>query len=209
MIYLTNNQKIYIAALVVGVVLLLIGTCFFTFKRIYLKKRYHEDVYLKLSKTSELNDYLLLNNYRVEFDDRYYGVIDHLLISKKYIYVINDFDISGVVSGDLKDLFLRVVTSKDKAINVSNPLNYNINLIKRLNVYHRLDQSLIKGIVVINNDSTINVTGSNNQFLIIKRNELLKYIKKFDKDDIGNLKEKDVVNFINKLDKENQRKNNG
>ena len=101
------------------------------------------------------------------------------------------------------------MTSKDKAINVSNPLNYNINLIKRLNVYHRLDQSLIKGIVVINNDSTINVTGSNNQFLIIKRNELLKYIKKFDKDDIGNLKEKDVVNFINKLDKENQRKNNG
>lgn len=208
MIYLTTNQKIYISALVVGIVLLLLGTCFFIFKFVYCQKKYHEDSYLKLSRLAEMNDYLLLNNYRVEFDDKHFGVIDHILISKKYIFIINDFDLSGVISGDLKDLFLRVVVSKNEAINVSNPLNYNINLIKRLNVYHRLDQSLIKGIVTVNNDSKINVTHSN-QFMLIKRKELKKVIKDFDKDKVGNLKEGDVVNFINKLDRENRKKNNG
>ena len=187
-------------------VLLIIGTCFFIYKRIYNRKRYHETIYLKLSKLAELNDYLLLNNYRVDFDDKHFGVIDHILISKKYIFVINDFDLSGVITGDLKDLYLRVIDDEKVAKNVSNPLNYNINLIKRVNMYHRLDQSLVKGLVVIQNNSDIHIGGNSNQFLLIRQKDLVKTIREFEKDDVKPLKETDVVNFINKLNKENKNK---
>ena len=206
MINLTNNQKIYIACLVVGVALLIVGTCFFIYKKIYTKKRYHETIYLKLDKMARLNDYLLLNNYRVEFDDTHFGVIDHILISHKYIFVINDFDLSGVVSGDLKDQFLRVVNNENEAVNISNPLNYNINLIKRINMYHRLDQSLIKGLVVIQNNSEIRIGGNSSQFMMIRQKDLKRVIAKYEKDDVKPLKEGDVVNFINKLNKENEKK---
>lgn len=152
-----------------------------------------------------MNDFLLLNNYRVDFDDKHFGVIDHILISKKYIYVICDFDLSGVICGDLKDLFLRVIKNEKAAINVSNPLNYNINLIKRLNVYNRIDQSLIKGLVVVQNDSDIHIGGNDTQFRMVRQKDLKKTIRKFDKSDVKPLKEKDIVNFINKLNRDNNK----
>ena len=208
MINLNSNQKIYISVLAVAVVLIILGTCFFIYKKVFNRKHYRETVYLKLAKLAKYNDYLLLNNYRVEYDDKHFGVIDHILISKKYIFMINDFDLSGVISGDLKDLFLRVVKSDKEALNVSNPLNYNINLIKRVNLRNRIDQSLVKGLVVIQNNSDIHISGNSKQFQMVRQKDLLRTILGFEKDDVKNLKEGDIVNFINKLNRDNKGKNN-
>ena len=82
---------------------------------------------------------------------------------------------------------------------ILNPLNYNINLIKRLNVYNHLDRTFVKGIVNINNDSYIPSSLVNEQFMMLKRKDITKKILAFDKEKIANLKEDDVVNFINKL----------
>ena len=204
MILLTNLQKIYIASIVIAGILAIILILFFLYRHVYTKKHFKETVYFKLAGLAKLNDYLLLNNYGVDFDDDHIGVIDHLLISKKYIYVINDFELSGVVSGDLKDRSLRLIANNKKVKYISNPINYNINLIKRLNLYNRLDQTFVKGIVVVTNDTHVNLSSTNNQFMMLRKKELKKYILKADKDDVKPLKEKDVVNFINKLDRQNQ-----
>ena len=202
-ILLTNPQKIYISASIASVLLVLLLVGVFIYKKWYAHKHYKEATYLKLRRLAHENDYLLLNNYTINFDDTHIGVIDHILISKKYIIVINDFPISGVVSGEIKDRSLRVVKNKMEIINISNPLNYNVNLIKRLNIYHRLDKELVKGLVVINNDSEIAIEKSTNQFQMIRRKDLAKAIKEIDKDNVKNLRQSDVENFINKLDKEN------
>ena len=202
-ILLTNPQKIYISASIAAVILVILLTVIFVYKKWYAKKHYKEATYFILSKIAKENDYLLLNNYTINFDESHIGVIDHILISKKYIIVINDFPISGVVSGEMRDRSLRVVKSNKDIKNISNPLNYNINLIKRLNIYHRLDRELVKGLVVVNNDSEIVMENSGDQFQMIRQKDLKKIIRRIDKVDVKNLKQGDVENFINKLYQEN------
>ena len=209
MILLNTPQKIYLSSAVASILLVLLLVGIFIYKKWYAKKHYKEATYIKLSGLANENDYLLLNNYTINFDESHVGVIDHILISKKYIIVINDFPISGVVSGEMRDRSLRVVKGHKDIKNISNPLNYNINLIKRLNIYHRLDRELVKGLVVINNDSEIAISRSTDQFQMIRRKDLAKTIREIDKADVKNLKQCDVENFINKLYNENiLRRNN-
>lgn len=204
MIYLNTAQKIYISVATLVALLIVLLLFVFIRKEVYLKKHFKEATYLKLSSLAENNDFLLLNNYKIDFDDSHVGLIDHLLISKKYIFVINDFSLSGVISGELRGRYLKVVNLKKQAADVSNPLNYNINLIKRLTMYNNLSQSYVKGIVVINDDSEINIKNQSNQFYMVKRKDLKSFILNIDKEDIGNLNEESIVKFIYKLSKQNK-----
>ena len=206
MILLTIPQTIYIAVLSLAFILLVIFSILFIYKKIYTKKHYREAIFLKLSHLAKYNDYLLLNNYYLDFDDKHVGCIDHILISKKYIFVINDFCLSGVISGDVRDDHLRLIDFKKTAKIISNPINYNINLIKKLNTKSRLDQTFVKGLVVVNNDAKIIVTNMGDQFMIVRRKDLPSVISKFDDDNVKNLKENEVVNFINKLNRNNNKR---
>lgn len=205
MLLLTNPQKIYIAISVFVVVTILIIIAVFIFRKIYVKKHYQEATYLRLANLAKMNDFLLLNNLYIDYDDKHLGVINHLLISKKYVYVINDFSLDGVISGDYRDRFLKHIDKDGKVRNISNPLNYNINLVKRLNLTYNLDKTLVKGISVIDDESEINIPNSSDQFFIVKRSELNRLILNFDKEDVKPLKEEQIVSFINKLDKDNRR----
>ena len=206
MILLTVPQTIYIASIALAFILLVIFSALFIYKKIYSKKKYREAVFLKLANLAKYNDYLLLNNFYLDYDDKHVGCIDHILISKKYIFVINDFSLSGVISGDARSDHLRLIDFKKNAKIISNPINYNINLIKKLNTTSRLDQTFVKGLVVVNNDSKICLTNMGEQFMIIRRKDIKKIIYKFDKDNVHNLKENDVVNFINKLNRNNKKR---
>ena len=198
---LAQTLYISIGSLALLVVLFLLGVLFY--RNVYARKHVRELTYLKLSKVCEKNDYLLLNDYKINFDDRNTGLIDHLVITNKYIVIISVFSISGVLSGKFQAEELVNVHRKGTEI-VANPLNYNINLTKRLSLFNDLNQSFLKGLVVINNDSDIRIDGHNDQFQIVKRKDLAKTLKKFDQDDIGNLNEDSVVRFINMLNEENK-----
>lgn len=206
MMMLTNPQKVYIAVAVAAAVLLIVVTLIFLYKRVYCKKRFKESVYLKLSILARDNDFLLLNNYKVDFDDNHVGVIDHLLISKKYIFAINDFPISGVIKGELKGRTLAIIKGEKNIASINNPLNYNINLIKRFNLFNNIDQSFVKGIVVVDDDTKIEIENQSQQFLMIQKKKLKKTILNFDKSNEKNLKEDSIIRFINKLDRENNGK---
>ena len=120
--------------------------------------------------------------------------------------MINDFSISGVINGDQREDRLRLVNLKGGAKIISNPINYNINLIKKLNTMSRIDQTFVKGVVVVNNDARINITNKNDQFMIVRRKDIGKLIAKYDKDPVNNLKENETINFINKLNRINQKR---
>jgi len=203
MILLSTSQTLYISLAIIGVLVVIFLICLLYFRNIYRNKHARELTYLKLSKICEHNDYLLLNDYHIDFDDKNKGLIDHLVISNKFIIIISVFSISGVLSGKFQGEELVNVNKKGTSI-VANPINYNINLAKRLALFNDLNTSFLKGLVVINNDSSIKIEGHNEQFKIIKRKELNKTIKEFDKENIKNLNEESVIKFINKLNEENK-----
>lgn len=203
MILLSTSQTLYISLAVIGILVVIFLICLLYFRNIYRNKHARELTYLKLSKICEHNDYLLLNDYHIDFDDKNKGLIDHLVVSNKYIIIISVFSISGVLSGKFQGEELVNVNKKGTSI-VANPINYNINLTKRLALFNDLNTSFLKGLVVINNDSSIKIEGHNEQFKIIKRKELNKTIKEFDKENIKNLNEESVIKFINKLNEENK-----
>jgi len=203
MILLSTSQTLYISLAIIGILVVIFLICLLYFRNIYRNKHARELTYLKLSKICEHNDYLLLNDYHIDFDDKNKGLIDHLVISNKYIIIISVFSISGVLSGKFQGEELVNVNKKGTSI-VANPINYNINLAKRLALFNDLNTSFLKGLVVINNDSSIKIEGHNEQFKIIKRKELNKTIKEFDKENIKNLNEESVIKFINKLNEENK-----
>lgn len=205
MIYLSAAQTAYIVIVILSVILVGILIGVLIFKNIYRPKHIRELTYLRLKNLCDANDYLLLNNYKLHLDDNNTGTVDHVVISNKYIILINDFPISGVLSGDFSDDELRLVNHKGTN-RVVNPLNYNYNLAKRMAIFNDLGPSLIKGLVVINSDSKVNITSESNQFKIIRLKDLRKTIKQFDKVNVKNLKEDDVVNFINYLDRHNLNK---
>ena len=78
---LAQTLYISIGSLALLVVLFLLGVLFY--RNVYARKHVRELTYLKLSKVCEKNDYLLLNDYKINFDDRNTGLIDHLVITNK------------------------------------------------------------------------------------------------------------------------------
>ena len=203
MILLSATQTAYVISAAIAGVLVIALLAILIFKNAYAPKHIRELTYLKLSRICNENDYLLLNNYRIPIDDSNIGSIDHIVISNKFIIIINDFSLSGVISGSATNEKLKAY-NKDGANLIVNPLNYNINLTKRLALFNDLNNSLIKGLVVIHNNSQINVTNSAGQFRMIKLKDLKKTIKEFDKEPVKKLKEDDVVRFIKYLNDNNK-----
>ena len=94
MFLLSKSQAIYISLLITGVILVTLIFIFLLYKNILSKKRIKKITMNRLYRFANVNDYLLLNNYKIQIDDKNEGVIDHLLITDRFIYVIHDFNLS-------------------------------------------------------------------------------------------------------------------
>ena len=204
MTLLNISQKIYISVAILGG-LIVLTLLFVLFYKNFLKgHRLKKLVGYKLYRFSNLNDYLLLHDYYVNIDDKSKGLVDHILITNKFIVVINDYQVSGVLSGDYSSEQLKVTTNKGEKL-IANPLNYNRNLTKRIALFNDLDNSFLKGVVVVNDDAVINIDNIPAQYNICTVSELKKLIKEFDKEDVKPFKEDTVVRFINNLNDKNSR----
>ena len=204
MTLLNISQKIYISVAILGG-LIVLTLLFVLFYKNFLKgHRLKKLVGYKLYRFSNLNDYLLLHDYYVNIDDKSKGLVDHILITNKFIVVINDYQVSGVLSGDYSSEQLKVTTNKGEKL-IANPLNYNRNLTKRIALFNDLDNSFLKGVVVVNDDAVINIDNIPAQYNICTVSELKKLIKEFDKEEVKPFKEDTVVRFINDLNDKNSR----
>ena len=199
---LSFSQSLYISLAIVGGLIVLLLVLFLLYRNFYRRKHLPELVGRMLFRFSNLNDYLLLNDYHIHIDDKHVGVIDHVLITNKFIIIINDFMYSGVITGDYNDEQLKIVDKSGERL-IINPLNYNINLTKRIGIFNSLDNSFLRGIVVVNDDSFIDVSRLPDQFVICRKKDLKNVIKEFDSVDVKPFKEDTVVNFINYLNEHN------
>ena len=205
MILLTSPQKIYITLLIIGIALFL-SLLFVLLYRLWTARKVNNKlVASKLYRFANMNDYLLLNDYRINIDDVNVGKIDHILVSNKYIYVIHDYSYYGVISGLYFDEQLKLTNKKGER-NIANPLNYNRNLAKRLALSNGLDNTFIKGIVVVGDQSAFKIDELPAQFNICRLSKLIKTIKELDGSEVKPFKEETIVKFINYLSKENDRK---
>lgn len=205
MILLTSPQKIYITLLIIGIAVFLTLLFILLYRLWTVRKVNSKLVASKLYRFANMNDYLLLNDYRINIDDVNVGKIDHILVTNKYIYVIHDYSYYGVISGLYFDEQLKLTNSKGER-NIANPLNYNRNLAKRLALSNGLDNTFIKGIVVVADQSTFKIDELPAQFNICRLSKLIKTIKEMDGNEVKPFKEETIVKFINYLSKENDRK---
>ncbi len=202
MIYLTNPQKIYIVVVVVSILVVLALIFGLVYYRVLRNKYIKYFIYKELFSLANYNDYLLLNNYRINLDKNHFGTIDHILITNKYILLINEFNLSGVLKGEFTDNELTLFSKRENK-QIVNPLNYNVNLTKRVILMNDLDPNLVKGIVVINNDSYVEIGNMPENYRFIRRKDLRKCISDIDKIKVKPLKEEQVVKFINYLNEYN------
>jgi hypothetical protein len=186
----------------VGAMLVMLLLFVFLYRNVIVKNRFKNSVGHLLYRYSNLNDYLLLNNYHIYIDDKNIGEIDHVLITNKFIVVINDAQLSGVISGDYSSDNLKFTTKNGNEL-ILNPLNYNRNLTKRVALFNDLDNSYLKGIVVVPDDSYINIDNIPEQFFICKKRDLKKTIKEIEREEVKPFKEDTIVNFINYLNNHN------
>lgn len=204
MVLLSFGQALYISLSIIAGLVVLVLLYILLFRNLLRKKNLKNRVCRSLYKYSNLNDYLLLNNYRIHIDDKNIGQIDHILITNKFIIIINDFPISGVITGDYHNDNLNL-TDKSGTKLIVNPLNYNINLTKRLAIFNNLENSFVRGIVVTNDDSVVRVANLPEQFTIVSKKDLKNTIKEFEKADVKPFKEDTVIDFINYLNDQNER----
>ena len=104
-----NPKKDIPKALIIGGLIILVLLYILLFKNLLRKKNLKNRVCKSLYKYSNYNDYLLLNDYRIHIDDKNIGHIDHILITNKFITIINDFPLSGVITGDYNDENLNLI----------------------------------------------------------------------------------------------------
>ena len=205
MINLSIAQSIYIGVLIAGIILVLALLFGLIYYRVLRNKYIKFFVYKELYSLAHYNDYLLLNDYRINLDKTHFGIIDHILITSKYILLINDFNLSGVLEGEFTDNEL-LQMSKKETKSIINPLNLNVNLSKRVILVNDLDPSLVKGIVVVNNDSHVDIKNMPENYRFVRRKDLKSCIKDIEKTKVKKLKEEQVVKFINFLNEYNPNK---
>ncbi len=121
-------------------------------------KLFPERVNRVLYKIAKNNDFLLLNNVKLDILEQKISC-SHLLISDKFIYCILDRYFENQVDGAIKDKkwIVRNKDGSDKRI-VNNPIMLNRYYVYNLNMYFTkgaVDEFLVIPVTVINNSTKI------------------------------------------------------
>lgn len=143
-----------------------------------------------------LNDIMLENNYGTH-------QIDHLIISKYGIFVIEMKNYYGLIIGeDYKENWIQCLGRKKYYF--KNPINQNYSHVKTIEELLKLDNSFFIPIVCFSNSAKLRVKSKN---IVVKLNHLVETIEKFYKplleNDINELAHIIIENNI--IDKEKRK----
>ena len=171
-----------------------------------VKSDYRYFYYKRIYKVAMDNDYYLINDFLFKIDKSHVGKIDHILFADKYIYLISDCYYEGNIDGKERDTSFIMITQDGKKTYVNNPLLDNRKLIDRLCLITGLDQSLMIGIIVINDDCHCGVeTTAKNAYLIQSR-RFKALIKAIESRDIANINQEELTSAVKAIDKLNRKK---
>ena len=170
-------------------VLLIVAILFFIsfpfIKRIVLKNKfiniYGNEVkrFAKKNNLTSLNSIKLANiNDEVE--------IDHILFGKKFIYLITDFYLDGIVTGDEEsNSWIYITRFKRKASYIRNLLALGEEKISSFSLHGEIDKDVLVHISLLNSDSELKIKSENfKNSLIVKTRDLHKIIRKFESQNI-------------------------
>ena len=192
----------------VGVLLIVAIIYFFIYPLIrkkYMYRNFKYVYYKKIAKITEYNDYLLVNNVNLRNnEDLIISNINHIMLGKKYIYIIKDRYYRGAINGNKEDDIWYFFDEKNNKKEISNPMKRNEERIKNLCVLTKIDPKLCISIVLINDDCVIKDPKSlysNNSFIISCKglNKLIKSLEKRNVKQIDQLAAEQAMNEIYRI----------
>ena len=139
-------------------------------------------------------------------EEEKYAKIDHIIFGEKFFYLIFSRYYAGDIKGKADDQSLVFVDKKGKKFYTENQFAYMKFVINKLCIQTGLDESLLIGIVLVNNDCKVLVESNLDHFYMIPRKELTRAIKGIESRDIGALNDNQLQNVVLILSKMNKRK---
>lgn len=191
------------------VVIAIIGVAiFFILRYRSMKKDFKYHCYKKIYKIAMDRDYYLINNFLFRIDSAHVARIDHILFADKYIYIINDFYVEGDVDGKENDASLIIISKDGKKQYMDNPIAINAKLVNKLSLITGINQSLMIGISLINDDCRCGVQTTSKSSYIIQANRFKQLVKAIESRDIGLINKDQLASAVKAIDKLNRRKRN-
>ena len=213
---LSIAQLTWIILAPIGIIGILIVIIYLVTKS-HQKNKYREIYYKTIRSIADEQDYYLLNNFIFRIDHGRTAVIDHLLIGDKYFYVISSLYYDGNLSGKEFDSSLILTTKNNGKNYTDNPLFQTKTLIQKLSLVTGIDQSMMIGIVVLNdacNHDVIHERRPDGEeipfeekiYFLCNNNKLKKLIKKIERRNVGNINADQLDRAVKSLDKLNRKK---
>lgn len=194
---------VILALIIVGLVVFLI---------VFLEKKKEKGTQFKLAYYRKIykivieNDYYLINNFLFKIDESNVARIDHIVFGEKFIYLINDYNYPGDISGKEDDKSLILQDFKGKKFYTDNPFISSKQILRSLCAITGIDQSMFIGINIVNKDCHTFIQSESKQFFVVKINKLNSLIKTTESTLIGKMKEDELASVVKAIDKLNRRK---
>lgn len=171
----------------------------------HIKNHFREYCYKKIYKVAFDEDYYLINNFSFKVDGKSV-TIDHILFGNKYFYVIIDTYLPGDLIGKENDNSLILIDRHNKKFYTENQFQTCKSLMEYLKVKTGIDQDLLIGIAIVNNDCRVGVESNSKQLYIIQRNKFKKLVKAIESRDVKKINEQEMDRFVKTLDEMNRNK---
>lgn len=208
MIFNDVYDKLKIAFIVIVpiiVVLILLVLLYKPIRKAVYKKRFKKLYGRKVYKIALYQDYYLINLFHFDYDDVTLAVVDHVLFSDKYIYVIMDYYYEGSITGKINDQSLVLISSKGKKQYINNPVNDTKQIIKRLAMMTAIDPSMFIGIGLLNKECSLDVEQTANDYYIIQVDKFARLVEAIESRKVAPLNDEELKKLVQDLDRINQK----
>ena len=168
---------IIIVAIIVALLVLYYDGIYYFF--VSLSRNYR--IKRKLKKICKDNDYLLLKDLVLYFNDSQYIEVDYMMFTNKYMYVISSRSYHGAIDAFDKDDKWRLYRGR-KMTFIDNPLKINNERIKIISKMLGVDKNEFINMVIINKTGKIKEvrTSFPNDYVVYEK-DLARSIKEIEK----------------------------
>lgn len=168
---------IIVILLIVTLIMLYYDSLTYFYYCLTKKTRIHR----KLKKIAKDNDYILLNDLVLYFNEKQYVKVDFILFSNKYIYIISSRSLHGNIDGKDVDEKWRLYRGK-KMIHIENPLKNNDSRMKIISQLTDIEKENFINMVIISNTAVISsILTSNPNDYVISEKDLKNSIRNIEK----------------------------
>lgn len=208
MIYssLSAGQLAFVIVVPIVVLVIIFLAIYIPVRKRNMPSNFRYFYYKKIYKVAMDKDYYLINNFFFKIDGSHVGKIDHILFADKYIYIIQDCYFKGDLDGKENDLSLIRITKEGKKNYEDNPLVSTRMLINKLCERTNINQDLIVGVCLINDECNCAVETTTNNMFIIQCSKFRKLVRVIESRRVGKINAKEMASMVKAIDKMNRRK---